>query len=245
MIKFFRKIKQQLLSERKFSKYLIYAIGEIVLVVLGILIALQINNWNQKRIDSSKERTYLTNLKKEINENVRYNQYSILDRVDDKIEGLELAKNICENNLAIQDTLKTLQKITYGGVFGGDFPLGIRNYYDELLNTGNLHLIKNDSIKNIIAEYYMRIEFQSIRMQSYATEYSNYINAIRPFYKENPNHISKYDQIEMINAFKTDEFRRMVDAELSYADAIYAAVKSLEERVGLINELIDKELGRE
>jgi uncharacterized membrane-anchored protein YhcB (DUF1043 family) len=49
MIKFFRKIRQKLLSENKFSKYLIYAIGEIVLVVIGILIALQINNWNENR----------------------------------------------------------------------------------------------------------------------------------------------------------------------------------------------------
>jgi hypothetical protein len=50
MIKFFRKIRQQLLTENKFSKYLLYAIGEIVLVVIGILIALSINNWNQKRL---------------------------------------------------------------------------------------------------------------------------------------------------------------------------------------------------
>ena len=49
MIKFFRKIRQKLLSENKFSKYLIYAIGEIILVVIGILIALQINNWNESR----------------------------------------------------------------------------------------------------------------------------------------------------------------------------------------------------
>ena len=49
MIKFFRKIRQKLLSENKFSRYLIYAIGEIVLVVFGILIALQINNWNEKQ----------------------------------------------------------------------------------------------------------------------------------------------------------------------------------------------------
>ncbi|MFT6336478.1 MAG: hypothetical protein ACI86M_003478 [Saprospiraceae bacterium] len=49
MIKFFRKIRKRLLAEDKFSKYLIYTIGEIVLVVIGILIALQINNWNQKR----------------------------------------------------------------------------------------------------------------------------------------------------------------------------------------------------
>ena len=44
MIKFFRKIRQRLLSENKFSKYLLYALGEIVLVVIGILIALRINN---------------------------------------------------------------------------------------------------------------------------------------------------------------------------------------------------------
>ncbi|MFX0556562.1 DUF6090 family protein [Maribacter sp. CXY002] len=49
MIKFFRRIRQKLLSENKFSKYLAYAIGEIVLVVIGILIALQINNWNEER----------------------------------------------------------------------------------------------------------------------------------------------------------------------------------------------------
>jgi|TARA_R110002020_G_scaffold396281_1_gene606303 sensor domain CHASE-containing protein len=49
MIKFFRKIRQRMLSESKFSRYLLYAIGEIILVVIGILIALQINTWNEER----------------------------------------------------------------------------------------------------------------------------------------------------------------------------------------------------
>lgn len=49
MIKFFRKIRQQLLTENKLSKYLMYALGEVVLVVIGILIALQINNWNERQ----------------------------------------------------------------------------------------------------------------------------------------------------------------------------------------------------
>jgi hypothetical protein len=49
MIKFFRKVRQKMLTENKFSKYLIYAIGEIILVVIGILIALQINNNNEAR----------------------------------------------------------------------------------------------------------------------------------------------------------------------------------------------------
>ena len=58
MIKFFRRIRQRLLSENKFSKYLLYAIGEIVLVVIGILIALQINNWNEDKKNNRLEEAY-------------------------------------------------------------------------------------------------------------------------------------------------------------------------------------------
>ena len=55
MIKFFRKIRQNLLMENKTGKYFKYAIGEIILVVIGILIALQINNWNENSKRKSKE----------------------------------------------------------------------------------------------------------------------------------------------------------------------------------------------
>ena len=58
MVKFFRKIRQQLLQENRFSKYLLYAIGEIVLVVIGILIALQIDNWNENRKLEAKTQNY-------------------------------------------------------------------------------------------------------------------------------------------------------------------------------------------
>ena len=66
MIKFFRKIRQRLLSENKFSKYLIYAIGEIVLVVIGILIALSINNWNEENKESNKVKSLLVALKNDL-----------------------------------------------------------------------------------------------------------------------------------------------------------------------------------
>ncbi|CAN0605597.1 unnamed protein product, partial [Ectocarpus sp. 12 AP-2014] len=69
MIKFFRKIRQNLLSESKFSKYLIYAIGEIILVVIGILIALQINNWNEKQKEEKSELLILKTLQKDFIEN--------------------------------------------------------------------------------------------------------------------------------------------------------------------------------
>ena len=65
MIKFFRKIRHQLLSKNKGSNYLLYAIGEIVLVVIGILIALQVNNWNINRNNNKQEVILLNDLKHE------------------------------------------------------------------------------------------------------------------------------------------------------------------------------------
>jgi hypothetical protein len=77
MIKFFRKIRQHLLTGNKFSKYLLYAVGEIILVVIGILIALQINTWNQERKDRIKENEILLDL----------------------VENLEINKKILEENI--------------------------------------------------------------------------------------------------------------------------------------------------
>ena len=62
MIKFFRRIRQQLLSNNKFSKYLLYAIGEIVLVVIGILIALQINQIAENKKTNKTRQEYYTQL---------------------------------------------------------------------------------------------------------------------------------------------------------------------------------------
>ena len=70
MIKFFRKIRQNLLSEGKTGKYLKYAIGEIVLVVVGILIALQINNANERNKILIAEQQILLGLKNETNSNI-------------------------------------------------------------------------------------------------------------------------------------------------------------------------------
>lgn len=68
MIKFFRHIRKRLIRENRFSKYLLYAIGEIVLVVIGILIALQINNWNEEKALSETELNILNVMLKNISQ---------------------------------------------------------------------------------------------------------------------------------------------------------------------------------
>ena len=71
MIKFFRKIRLNLLSENKFRNYLFYAIGEIVLVVIGILIALQINTWSENEKIKKEEKILITGLIQNIEDDIR------------------------------------------------------------------------------------------------------------------------------------------------------------------------------
>ena len=72
MIKFFRKIRYELMEKNKTGKYFKYAIGEIVLVVIGILIALQLNNLNEERKNARDLRPALQALQSEIQENIFY-----------------------------------------------------------------------------------------------------------------------------------------------------------------------------
>ena len=92
MIKFFRKVRQRLLSENKFSKYLLYAIGEIILVVIGILIALQINNWNEERKEKIAEKNFFENV--------------LIDLEKDEAK-LEYYQKFYKKRIAYLDTLLT------------------------------------------------------------------------------------------------------------------------------------------
>ena len=92
MIKFFRKIRQNLLSEGKTGKYLKYAVGEIMLVVIGILVALYINNWNENQKEEKSEVLILKSLQKDFIENKKI--YS--DIIDNQMLVVENCKSLIE-----------------------------------------------------------------------------------------------------------------------------------------------------
>ena len=85
MIKFFRKIRQNLLSEGNTGKYLKYAIGEIILVVIGILIALSINNWNESRKQSISENEFITSVKNDLKQDKAFIQL-VIEIIEPRIE---------------------------------------------------------------------------------------------------------------------------------------------------------------
>ncbi|NAS13861.1 DUF6090 family protein [Poritiphilus flavus] len=102
MIKFFRRIRQQLLHENKLRKYLLYALGEIFLVVIGILIALQLNNWNESRIDRKKERQVVQNIYTELDQNLEYSQNILA----------EIEKRTLSATTLMEHTSREVQTIT-------------------------------------------------------------------------------------------------------------------------------------
>ncbi|MCW5516482.1 DUF6090 family protein [Muriicola sp. Z0-33] len=147
MIKFFRRFREQLLRENRFGKYMLYAFGEIVLVVIGILIALQINNWNENSKDENLYLNYLVRLKSDF-ENLHQNVEFVGKWTDELVDLAEYQADFLNGKLTSLDTLKLAISI--------EFTSSVNRYNinlptaSELSSTGRLTIIKNDTLKNFL-----------------------------------------------------------------------------------------------
>lgn len=148
MIKFFRKIRQNLLSQGKTIKYLKYALGEIVLVVIGILIALQINNWNEERKASKAEYAALLALKNEFENNIRRFKSICEIRENTKAELRAYYELITNDTIPKEIKAKTPR---YGG-FGGRWSVQ-NTVLEGLVNSGAIENIKNDTLKVLLTNW--------------------------------------------------------------------------------------------
>ncbi|WP_353779445.1 DUF6090 family protein [Winogradskyella sp. 3972H.M.0a.05] len=143
MIKFFRHIRKSLLEQNKMGKYFKYAIGEIILVVIGILIALQINNWNENRKERTIELSYLKRLTVDLEEN------KILWKETLNRKKKQLAAAHVFLNFRFSKNQDTVAKILpYFQALGNWKDININQVtFNEMVSSGNLNIISNDSIK--------------------------------------------------------------------------------------------------
>jgi len=168
-----------MLTENKFSKYLLYAIGEIILVVIGILIALSINNWNEKTKNKSQENQILLQLKEEYQENLieidlkismrkeMFNASSRLLAYYDNSKSWMLADSVAS------DFIKTFYTPTFNPVVG---------VTSELLSSGKLYLIENKKLKTMLTNW----TGVSNRLIEYEEDLRNHSeNHYNPYFKEN------------------------------------------------------------
>ena len=146
MIKFFRKIRQKLLSEGKTGKYLKYALGEIFLVMIGILFALQVNNWNERRKDRILEQKILIQLKSEYEAN--------LAQLEEKIYMRNRATEASQKLLSFVDNPEFFDEETF---YTSWWFLMIDPTFDpienDIIGTDKLQLIKNVKLVSLLSNW--------------------------------------------------------------------------------------------
>ena len=148
MIKFFRNIRGQLLIEGKMTKYFKYAIGEILLVMIGILLALQVNNWNEQRKQELVELSVLKELKNDLefskNELDSINRYNL-----EYLKDYKLIKFFIDEDLPYEEVLDA----AFSSLDVWEDPFLPTMGYESLKSKG-IDLIKNDSLKREIVYVY-------------------------------------------------------------------------------------------
>ena len=148
MLRFFRQIRQKLLAGNHFRRYLLYAMGEIVLVVIGILIALQVNSWQEAKQRRSREIEALSQLKEALELEISDLQMNV-DAIEGAIESTKIVRTHLENHLPYNDSLayhfgnssRTMGYITNSGIY-------------EQIKSSGIDLISSDSLRNRIMTHY-------------------------------------------------------------------------------------------
>jgi len=227
MIKFFRNIRQSLLSENKFNKYLLYAIGEIILVVIGILIALQINNWNEFNKDRITEREYLESLEGELKRNLEVAENQINHNTLQLRNGQFILKNIIGDTILQNSKPLALATLQVYYLYPINFT---HDVWDELIATGNIGLVQNKNLKEKIAKFYGRTNFTLNLEKECQTYYLGYRRTI--------GHILEASVwLELAEALNNDQPTKTI-ANLPDHQELVSRLKELKELNGYLADLI-------
>ncbi len=208
MIKFFRQIRYKLMGEQNTARYLKYAIGEIILVVIGILIALSINNWNEKLKENKKEAYFIDELQKEfINDSLTLQRLIFLSKI--KAEEGKIVKEFLLGQPISKDSI--ISMVFFNGRF-----LEFESFtptYDEIIATGQQSIIKNDSLKTLIKafkdqnSFYKRFlydECMTIKQQYNLHAYKYFERSLLPELWENATKENKFVDIDALGDYMTD-----------------------------------------
>jgi len=169
MIKFFGKIRFDLMENNKTGKpawpvgrYLKYAIGEIILVMIGILLALQVNNWNQNRIELKEEKEVIAKLHRDFKENKKtLNDY--INTLNDEMSALTALINL------VGASKEELAKHNLDSIFfvslGANEVAFADNTLKNIVQSGRLNLLKNETVTNLLYRWNTLSDIRSTRFK--------------------------------------------------------------------------------
>ncbi|NJB72033.1 hypothetical protein GGR42_002524 [Saonia flava] len=241
MIKFFRKIRQKMLTENKFGKYLTYAVGEIILVVIGILIALSINNWNQERQLQNEEKVILKNIHTEFLENKNALKLGLEENNQGCKASITLLNLVGQNREYIQQ--HNLDSLMYVMLETGSFRPS-ENTISDLLQSGKLQLLQNDDLKNLLYKWTRNLKKTDVSFNRIELKIDN---ELVPYLSEHYSmkDIDLYGKLEWKNKtlltidklyiFEDIQFENIMD---DYLYRVKSAGDNLEELVIIIDDII-------
>ena len=231
MIKFFRKIRQNLLMENKTKTYFKYAIGEIVLVVIGILIALSINNWNETNKNEREQIVFLNNLKNDLkNDLIQLDQILKFQK-----EKLSKVNELKDQLLSIKDFEK-IEQLLVNLTLLNDTYFPNTGSYTTTVSSGKIASLNPSSLRiaitNLYERYYYRLiyngEFYDKKLNEVSSslgkffntltlklnskdiiEDSEFVNLITMWFVENSIYVKKGEETkgEILNVLKLVEQR--------------------------------------
>ena len=218
MIKFFRHIRQSLIMENKTGKYFKYAIGEIILVVIGILIALQINNWNEHRQNRHKEATIL----KQIHRDFKSNKVQ-LDSI--KISN-QRSLDACNNIIKIMPFKKEKASIdTIGKYYSNVFRVKTFNpsngSVEALISSSSFDVIQNDSLRNLLVAW-KDVYNDYTEEEQYARNLQNW--ELMPYIRKSMDIGNLYSD-QNLDLLQTTEFQNMWFFKKGSIEEILASIK--------------------
>jgi hypothetical protein len=153
MLRFFRRIRKRLLDDGHLPRYAAYAVGEILLVVVGILIALQINNLNEERKEAALAATYIENLKQDMISDLETLQ-SVLDALEFYEDEGFYSLNVIDEAVVEIDKVKFLKSLIWNNHYQVFRPS--RSTFDDLISSGNIRLIHNNELKVALSRFYLQ-----------------------------------------------------------------------------------------
>jgi len=236
MLRFFRQIRQRLMIDNKFSKYLLYAIGEILLVVIGILIALQIGDWNEGIKQDKRELILLSELRSNLKTNVR-NLESDIRLQTNSIRSFEYILRLPNEKLPFNDSIS---KYLYDIDYCPDVLL-ITSAFQTMKSSG-LEIIRSDSLRMAVVNLY-EVGYPELMQETKRLEDQLWPAVVMPLFQKhfrmsNSNYIpNDYD-----NWLKDTEFFNMVSIRLALRNTSTIYKKKTVQQTNAVIRLIDKEI---
>ncbi|MEO0438561.1 MAG: hypothetical protein AAF098_16805 [Pseudomonadota bacterium] len=199
--------------------YTTYAIGEITLIVIGILIALQLDAAQQAKSERALEQKYIKALIDDLQFDVERSAVWF-DNFEAKVSGLQAAKNFFFDGVVPQDVDAFLASVGIGGKASRGRLVTDTSTFRDLISTGSLRYLRDDGIKAAILNFYDRKDFVVYYAANIRTEYANYTNAVLPY---DPGGVLVRDPRDIqqaLSQFRKPEFLALINQELTFAYSV-------------------------